>query len=79
MIYHNAVIQDDPVQQTPAYAIGNADVRFVTGKGRFTLQGYVKNLTDHSYAVFTGVVNSGAQGANLGAPRTFGVQFIAQL
>jgi iron complex outermembrane receptor protein len=79
LIYHNAVIQDDPVQTTPAYAIGNAEARFITGKGRFTLQGYVKNLTDESYKVFTGVVSSGQQTNNLGAPRTFGLQFIAQL
>jgi iron complex outermembrane receptor protein len=78
-IYHNAVIQDDPVQQTPAYALGNADVRFTRQKGRLTLQAYVKNLIDHSYAVFTNVVNSGAQTANLGAPRTYGVQLISEL
>lgn len=78
-IYHNAVIQDDPVQQTPAYAIGNADVRYIIGKGRFTIQGYVKNVTDVSYAVFSSVPNGGAQTNNLGAPRTYGLQFIAQL
>ncbi len=79
LIYHNAVVQDDPVQETPAYTIGNAEVRYITGKGRFTLQGYVKNLTDTSYKVFSSVVSSGAQSNNLGAPRTFGLQFIAQL
>jgi iron complex outermembrane recepter protein len=78
-IFHNAVIQDDPVQQTPAYAIGNADVRYVLEKGRFTIQAYVKNLTDVSYAVFSSVPNGGSQTNNLGAPRTYGLQFIAQL
>lgn len=78
-VYHNAVIQNDPVQETPAYAIGNADVRYVLAQGRFTLQAYVKNLSDQSYAVFNAVVSSGAQNLNLGAPRTFGVQFIAEL
>lgn len=77
-VYHNAVIQNDPVQTTPAYAIGNADLRYIIQK-RFTIQAYVKNLTDTSYAVFTNVPSSGAQTANLGAPRTYGVQVIAEL
>jgi iron complex outermembrane receptor protein len=78
-IYHNAVIQNDPVQETPAYAIGNAEVRYITGGGRFTLQGYVKNLTDTDYKVLSQVVNGGAYPTSLGIPRTFGLQFIAQL
>ena len=67
------------MQQTPGYAIGNADVRYVLGNGRFSIQGYIKNLTDVSYAVFSSVPNGGAQTNNLGAPRTYGLQFIAQL
>jgi iron complex outermembrane recepter protein len=77
-IYHNAVIQNDPVQTTPGYAIGNADLRYIIQK-RFTIQAFVKNLTDTSYAVFTSVPSSGAQTANLGAPRTYGLQFIAEI
>jgi iron complex outermembrane receptor protein len=79
-IYHNAVIQDDPVQETPGYVIGNAELRFVTGKGgRFTLQGYVKNLTDKNYKILSQVVNSGAYPTTMGVPRTYGLQFIAKL
>ncbi len=78
-VYHNAVVQDDPVQQTPAYAIGNAEARFITGAGRFTLQAYVRNLADTSYKVLSQVVNGGAYPTSLGNPRTFGLQFIAQL
>jgi iron complex outermembrane receptor protein len=79
LIYHNAVIQNDPVQTTPAYAIGNAEVRFITGKGRFTIQGFVRNLTDTNYKVLSQVVSGGAYPTSLGNPRTFGLQFIAQL
>jgi iron complex outermembrane receptor protein len=79
LIYHNAVVQNDDVQTTPAYAVGNAEVRFVTGKGRFTLQGYVRNLSNTDYKVLSTVVNGGAYPTYLGIPRTFGVQFIAQL
>lgn len=78
-IFHNAVVQDDPVQQTPAYAIGNVDVRYILEGGRFTIQAYVKNVTDVSYAVFNAVPSAGAQTHNLGAPRTAGLQFITQL
>ena len=77
-VYHNAVIQDDPVQTTPAYAIGNADLRYIIQK-RFTIQAFVKNVADTSYAVFTNVPSSGVQTANLGAPRTYGLQVIAEL
>jgi outer membrane receptor protein involved in Fe transport len=57
-IYHNAVLQDDPVQETPPYALGNAEVKVVTNKGRLTLSGYVRNLTDESYKVLSTVVNA---------------------
>lgn len=77
-IYHNAVIQNDPVQTTPAYAIGNAELRYIIKK-QFTIQAFVKNLADVSYAVFTNVPSSGVQTANLGAPRTYGLQVIAEL
>jgi iron complex outermembrane receptor protein len=77
-IYHNAVVQDDPVQETPAYAIGNLEARFSTGGGRFTLQGYVRNVTDLSYKILSQVVNGGAYPTSLGIPRTFGLQLIAR-
>jgi iron complex outermembrane receptor protein len=78
-IYHNAVVQNDPVQQTPAYAIGNVEARFVTGRGRFTLQAYVRNVADKSYKVLSQVVTVGAYPTSLGPPRTYGLQFIAKL
>lgn len=77
-IYHNAVVQNDPIQQTPAYTLGNAEIRYVTADGRLTLQLYVKNLTDKSYKVLSQVVNLGAYPTSLGAPRTFGANVIAR-
>ncbi len=77
-IYHNAVVQNDPVQQTAPYAVGNVELRFVTGRGRFTLQGYVRNVADKSYKVLSQVVSVGAYPTSLGPPRTYGLQFIAK-
>ncbi|UJR83987.1 Hypothetical protein I5071_60580 [Sandaracinus amylolyticus] len=77
-VYHNAVVQDDPQQQTPDYAIGNAEVRFSTLEGRITILAYMRNITGTSWRVLSQVVNLGAYPTSLGSPRTFGLQIIGR-
>jgi iron complex outermembrane receptor protein len=76
-IFHNAVVQNDPVQETGRYAIGNIEVRYNVGQ-RLTLQGYVRNVTDTKYKILSQVVAGGAYPTTLGIPRTYGVQLIAK-
>ncbi|MFT3926961.1 MAG: TonB-dependent receptor [Myxococcales bacterium] len=78
-IYHNAVVQDDKQQQTPAYALGNVELRYSFANERFTLQGYVRNVADTTYRILSTVVNSGAYPTYIGPPRTYGLQLIAKL
>jgi iron complex outermembrane recepter protein len=78
-IYHNAVVQDDKQQQTPPYALGNVELRYSFAHERFTLLGYVRNLTDATYRILSTVVNAGAYPTTMGPPRTYGLQFIAKL
>jgi len=77
-IFHNAVIQNDPVQESGRYAIGNAELRYSVGNGRLTILGYVRNLADTQYKVLSQVVASGAYPTSLGSPRTYGAQLIAK-
>ncbi|MET0287705.1 MAG: TonB-dependent receptor [Polyangiales bacterium] len=78
MVYHNAVTQNDKMQETPAYAIGNIELRYLLGE-HFQLQGYIRNVADNTIKVLSQVVNSGAYPTSLAPPRTFGVQLITQL
>jgi iron complex outermembrane recepter protein len=78
MIYDNAVIQNDPVQTVPGYAIGNVELRYIIKGGRLTVQGYVKNVANADYRILSQVVASGAYPTNLGDPRTLGVELISQ-
>jgi iron complex outermembrane receptor protein len=75
-IFHNAVVQSDPVQESGRYALGNAELRYMVG--RLTLLAYVRNLADAEYKVLSQVVASGAYPTALGSPRTYGVQLIAK-
>jgi len=78
LIYDNAVIQNDPVQTVPGYAIGNVELRYIIKGGRLTIQGYVKNVADADYRILSQVVASGAYPTTVGDPRTFGVELISQ-
>ena len=78
-VYHNAVTQNDKIQQTPPYAIGNVELRYSFARERFQLQGYIRNVSDTSYKVLSQVVNAGAYPTSLGMPRTFGLQLIARM
>ncbi|HEY0707576.1 MAG TPA: TonB-dependent receptor [Polyangia bacterium] len=77
-VFHNAVTQNDPVQETPGYALGNLALRYVTPSLKLVLQAFVKNVTDESYKVLSQVVNLGANPTSLGLPRTYGLQLIGR-
>jgi len=78
LIYDNAVVQNDPVQTVPGYAIGNVELRYIIKNGRLTIQGYVKNVANADYRILSQVVASGAYPTNVGDPRTYGVELISQ-
>lgn len=78
-VYHNAVTQNDKMQETPPYAIGNVELRYSFARERFQVQGYIRNVADTSYKILSQVVNAGAYPTSLGMPRTFGLQLIARM
>ena len=74
-IYHNATVQDDPVQETPSYWNGNARVSYFTPDNKVQVTGFVKNVTDQSNKVLSQIVNQrGVYPTGYVAPRTYGVQ-----
>ncbi|HCF1525276.1 TonB-dependent receptor [Pseudomonas aeruginosa] len=74
-IYHNATVQDDPVQETGSYWNGNARISYFTPDNQVQVTGFVKNLTDQSNKVLSQIVNQrGVYPTGYVAPRTYGVQ-----
>ncbi|MBM7060558.1 TonB-dependent receptor [Pseudomonas sp. UL073] len=74
-IYHNATVQDDPVQETGDYWNGNARISYFTPDNQLQLTGFVKNVTDQSNKVLSQIVNQrGVYPTGYVAPRTYGVQ-----
>ncbi|MCY1347737.1 Vitamin B12 transporter BtuB [compost metagenome] len=74
-IYHNATVQDDPVQETSSYWNGNARVSYLTPDSKLQVTGFVKNVTDQSNKVLSQIVNQrGVFPTGYVAPRTYGVQ-----
>ncbi len=71
-IYHNAVVQNDPVQETPGYGIGNARISYLTPNGKFEFAVYSNNILDQSWKILAQVPNNGAYPVSLGQPRTTG-------
>lgn len=75
-IFHNATVQNDPVQETPAYTIGNVRVNYTpanTAKWQFTA--FVNNVTDKNVAFLKQIVNTnGTYPVSVGSPRTWGLQ-----
>ncbi|MCY1525914.1 TonB-dependent siderophore receptor [compost metagenome] len=74
-IYHNATVQDDPVQETGSYWNGNARVSYFTPDNQLQVTGFVKNLTDQSNKVLSQIVNQrGVYPTGYVSPRTYGLQ-----
>jgi iron complex outermembrane receptor protein len=74
-IFHNATVQNDPIQETPGYWAGNARIGYRTRDDRFQLTAYVNNVTDQSHKVLSQIVNTrGVYPTSFAPPRTFGLQ-----
>jgi iron complex outermembrane receptor protein len=73
--YFNAVNQTEPTFAQDAYALGNARITYVSAGDRYSITGFVRNLTDEVYSV---LATGNARGSSptrevYGLPRTYGV------
>lgn len=75
-IFHNATVQNDPWQETPAYTIGNARITYEPASNKkLQLAGFVNNLTDKNVPFLRQIVNGdGVFPVSVGSPRTWGIQ-----
>ncbi|HEX5361105.1 MAG TPA: TonB-dependent receptor [Fluviicoccus sp.] len=75
-IFHNATVQNDPIQETPAFTIGNARISYEPAANRkLQVSAFVNNLTDKNVAYLNQIVNgNGTYPVSVGSPRTWGVQ-----
>jgi iron complex outermembrane receptor protein len=74
-ILHNATVQNDPLQTTPAYWIGNARISYVGPKDKWQITAFVNNLTDKNEAFLRQIVNTnGVAPVSVGDPKTYGLQ-----
>jgi len=75
-IYHNATVQNDPLQETPAYWIGNVRASYKGPKDKWDVTLFVNNVTDKNLPFLRQIVNAtnGAYPVSVGSPRTLGLQ-----
>lgn len=75
-IYHNATVQNDPLQETPGYWIGNLRASYETADGNWTFTGFVNNVTDKAPVFLRQIANpnTGTQPNSISAPKTWGLQ-----
>ena len=73
--FHNAVIQNDPAQETDGYTLGNVRVGYRSPDRTFDVALYATNVLDTSYRILAQVPNDGAYSVSLGQPRVVGVSF----
>ncbi len=76
-LYHNAVVQNDPVQETPGYWLGNVRLSYQVPKSRFSVAVYSNNVLNQSWKILSQVPNNGAYPVSLGAPRLSGISVSA--
>ncbi|WP_269533252.1 TonB-dependent receptor [Chitinimonas sp. BJYL2] len=75
-IFHNATVQTDPNQETPAYWNGNARVSLQSPNKSWSANLYVTNITDQSQKVLSQIVNQrGVYPTNFAQPRRYGINF----
>jgi iron complex outermembrane receptor protein len=68
-------VQNDPVQETPGYWLGNARVSYQPNDKRWQVAAFVNNWTNESEKVLSQIVTTrGVYPTGYIAPRTFGVQ-----
>ncbi|WP_206047149.1 TonB-dependent receptor, partial [Noviherbaspirillum denitrificans] len=69
-IYHNATVQNDPIQETPAYWNGNTRISYWTANKKAQLTAFVNNVTNQSNKILSQIVNTrGVFPTNFAAPR----------
>jgi iron complex outermembrane receptor protein len=76
-LYHNAVVQNDPVQETPGYALGNVRLSYIVPNSRFEVSVYSNNVLNQSWKILAQVPNNGAYPVSLGQPRLSGISVSA--
>ena len=76
-IFHNATVQNDPLQETPGYWNGNLRASYRSAKDKWDITFFVNNVTDKNVPFLRQIVNAtnGSYPVSVGAPRTFGLQF----
>ncbi|MGC3980755.1 MAG: TonB-dependent receptor [Steroidobacteraceae bacterium] len=70
-------IASRPLSDQPAFKMYNAYLSWQSNDGKFSVNGYVKNIENK--AILTNYNATGIAYVTLGAPRTFGVTFSANL
>lgn len=75
-IYHNATVQNDPLQETPGYWIGNAHIAFQPHNREWEFSVFGNNLLGESPVYLRQIANpnTGTQPNSISAPQTWGVQ-----
>lgn len=74
-IFHNATVQNDPIQETPAFWTGNARISYRTANKKIQISAFVNNVTNQSQKILSQIVNTrGVYPTSFAAPRLFGVQ-----
>ncbi len=71
---HYLQIENDPYSLHDSYGLANARISWSSPSGRFTVAGFVKNLTDEEYFTYQNTLGSDWGYGVWGKPRTAGVQ-----
>lgn len=76
-IFHNATVQNDPIQETPAFWNGNVRLTYRTANKKTQITAFVNNVTDQSNKVLSQIVNTrGVYPTSFAPPRQYGVQAV---
>jgi iron complex outermembrane receptor protein len=74
-VFHNATVQNDPIQETPGFWNGNARISYLTASKKVQITAFVNNITDQSNKILSQIVNTrGVYPTSFAAPRIIGVQ-----
>jgi len=75
-VYHNATVQNDPLQETAGYWIGNVRASYETADGNWVFTGFINNVTDKAPVYLRQIANpnTGTQPNSISAPKTWGLQ-----
>jgi len=73
--FHNATVQNDPIQETPSIWIGNLTATYRPANDKWSVNFFVNNVTANSTPYLSQIVNStnGSYPVSVGSPRLVGV------